>query len=96
MRACIHGFGNIGETMPVSSGGQWAGKTPINRRKIGHLDFIHLSGGGIYAHPGGAEAGARSVRDAWDATLKNIPLEEYANDHPALKAAIEHFGRPVY
>jgi ribulose-bisphosphate carboxylase large chain len=96
IRACVHGFDNIGDSMPVSSGGQWAGKVPINKRKIGHLDFIHLSGGGIYAHPDGAEAGARSVRDAWDATLKDIPLEEYAGDHPALKAAMEHFGRPVY
>ncbi len=96
MRACTAEMGPIGPATPVSSGGQWAGKTPINRRKIGHVDFIHLSGGGIYAHPKGAEAGARSVRQAWEATLSGIPLEEYAKDHEALKTAIEHFGRPVY
>jgi ribulose-bisphosphate carboxylase large chain len=96
IRACLHGFGDIKDSTPVSSGGQWAGKAPINLRKIGHVDFLHLSGGGIYAHPDGAEPGARSVRDAWDATLKGIPVEEYAKDHPALAKAIEFFGNPVY
>jgi ribulose-bisphosphate carboxylase large chain len=96
IRACTQELGNIGPSTPVSSGGQWAGKTPINKRKIGHLDFIHLAGGGIYAHPKGAEAGARSVREAWDATLAGITLEDYAKDHEALRAAMEHFGKPVY
>jgi ribulose-bisphosphate carboxylase large chain len=96
IRACTMGFGSVKSSMPVSSGGQWAGKAPVNLRKIGDPDFIHLSGGGIYGHPGGAEAGARSVREAWDATFAGISLEEYAKDHPALAQAIKHFGKPVY
>ncbi len=87
---------SLDTALPVSSGGQWAGKTPINFRKIGNVDFLHLSGGGIYAHPDGAQAGARSVRQAWDATLSNVKLEEYAKDHQELARAIEHFGKVVY
>jgi len=86
----------IEKALPVSSGGQWAGKTPINYKKIGNADFLHLSGGGIYAHPDGAEAGARSVRQAWEATLKDIRLEDYASEKPELASAIKHFGKPSY
>lgn len=95
IRTCTHEFGNIAPSTPVSSGGQWAGKAAINKRKIGHVDFIHLAGGGIYAHPGGAEAGARSVRQAWEAVLSGVDVEEYAKDHEALAQAIAHFGKPV-
>jgi len=95
IRACTHDFANIGQSTPVSSGGQWAGKAKINRRKIGHVDFIHLAGGGIYAHPDGAESGARSVRQAWDAVLSGVDIEEYAKDHEPLRRAIEYFGKPV-
>ncbi len=93
---CTNDLGDITLSLPVSSGGQWAGKTPVNLRKIGHSDFLHLSGGGIYAHPGGAEAGARSVRQAWDATIKGIKLEEYAKEKEELATAIRHYGKVLY
>lgn len=96
MRACTLEFGEIKDSLPVSSGGQWAGKAPVNARKIGHYDFIHLSGAGTYAHPDGAEAGARSIRQAWEATIKNIPLEEYAKEKKELANAIKYFGKVIY
>ncbi|HID94442.1 MAG TPA: ribulose 1,5-bisphosphate carboxylase [Candidatus Latescibacteria bacterium] len=96
VRTCIQDFSNIGASLPVISGGQWAGKVPVNLRKIGHNDFILLSGAGVYAHPDGAEAGARSVRQALDATLQGIRLEEYAKDHDELRRAIEGFGKVKY
>jgi ribulose-bisphosphate carboxylase large chain len=96
MRACTLDFGNIKDALPVSSGGQWAGKAPVNARKIGHYDFIHLSGAGTYAHPDGPEAGAKSIRQAWDAVMKNIPLEEYANENKELARAIHFFGKVIY
>ncbi len=95
-RFCREEFCGLRPALPVSSGGQWAGKAPINARKIGHYDFLHLSGGGIYAHPDGAEAGARSVRQAWDAVTEGVGLEEYAKGHRELARAIEHFGEPNY
>jgi ribulose-bisphosphate carboxylase large chain len=91
-RACLQDFNNISQCLPVSSGGQWAGKVAHNLEAFGHVDFLHLSGAGVYAHPDGAEAGARSVRLAWDAHSNGIPLEEYAAEHPELQRAIEHFS----
>lgn len=95
-RACIHEFGHIRPALPVSSGGQWAGKAPVNARQFCHYDFLHLSGAGIFAHPDGAESGARSVRQAWDAVVRGIPLEEYAKEHRELARAIAHFGAVMY
>ena len=96
MRECVLDLHNIKPSIPVSSGGQWAGKAPVNYRKMGHVDFLHLSGAGVYAHPDGAEAGARSVRQAWDATLKGIPIEEHSKDCKELKRAMEFFGKVIY
>ncbi|MEW6215087.1 MAG: RuBisCO large subunit C-terminal-like domain-containing protein [Nitrospirota bacterium] len=96
MRACTLELDGIKDSLPVSSGGQWAGKAPVNARKIGHYDFLHLSGAGTYAHPDGPEAGARSIRQAWDAVIKNVPIEEYAKEKRELARAIEYFGRVVY
>ena len=36
-----------------------------------------------------AAAGVRSMRDAWDAALAGIPLEEHARTHPDLGRALE-------
>ncbi len=92
MNECTKEFYNIKPAIPISSGGQWAGKAPVNAHKIGHYDFLHLAGSGIYSHPDGPFAGARSMKQAWDAVLKGITLEEYAKEHDELKKAIEFFG----
>jgi 3-oxoisoapionate-4-phosphate transcarboxylase/hydrolase len=92
MRACTSETAYMKRALPVSSGGQWAGKAPVNAEVIGHNDFIHLSGAGTYSHPDGAAAGARSIRQAWDAVLRGIPLHEYAKDHRELSRAIAFFG----
>ncbi len=46
------------------------------------------SGGGIHAHPKGPTAGARAFRQAIDAAIKGIPLEEYAQEHEELGVAL--------
>lgn len=91
-RVCLEDFHNIAKAIPVSAGGQWAGKLPVNCQKFGHTDFMHLSGGGVFAHPQGAEAGARSIHQAWEAYSQGISLEEYARDHSALQEAMAYFG----
>jgi ribulose-bisphosphate carboxylase large chain len=91
MHACTSENAYIRRALPVSSGGQWAGKAPVNAQKIGHYDFIHLSGAGTYSHPDGAAAGARSIRQAWDAVLSHIPLDVYAKDHRELSRALEFY-----
>ncbi len=93
MRACTSSLASMRSSLPVSSGGQWAGTVPANAEKIGHNDFIHLAGAGTFLHPDGPAAGARSLRQAWDAVLQCIPLHEYAKDHRELSRALDFFAR---
>jgi ribulose-bisphosphate carboxylase large chain len=78
--------------MPVFSSGQWAGQAPDTYQRLGSADLLYVCGGGIMAHPGGIAAGVASIRQAWDAALKGIPLDEYARDHVELRQALERFG----
>jgi ribulose-bisphosphate carboxylase large chain len=41
------------------------------------------------AHPSGTAAGVAALREAWDAAVAEIPLADYARDHPALAQALE-------
>ncbi|MEA2631825.1 MAG: 3-oxoisoapionate-4-phosphate transcarboxylase/hydrolase [Chloroflexota bacterium] len=78
--------------MPVFSSGQWAGQAPDTYRRLGSADLLYVCGGGIMAHPGGIAAGVASIRQAWEAALGGIPLDEYAREHVALGQALERFG----
>ncbi len=44
------------------------------------------------AIPWDPEGGAASLRQGWESVQKSMTLEEYAKDHPELKAAIEAFS----
>jgi len=79
--------------MPVVSSGQWGGQAPETYARTGTVDLMYLAGGGIMAHPGGPEAGVRAIRQAWEAAVLGIPLEEYAREHPELRQSIEKFGK---
>jgi ribulose-bisphosphate carboxylase large chain len=85
----IHG-GHV--VMPVFSSGQWAGQAPDTYKALNSVDLIYLAGGGILAHPGGPAAGVASLREAWEAALHGISLDDYAQTHPALRQAIEAYG----
>lgn len=79
--------------MPAFSSGQWAGTVPPTWDAIGRDDLLFMSGGGILAHPDGAAAGVRSIRQAWAAMRDGVTLEERAKDAPELAAALRFFGR---
>jgi ribulose-bisphosphate carboxylase large chain len=53
---------------------------------------MYLCGGGIVSHPGGAGAGVRAVKQAWEAAVQGIPLNEYAKHHPELAQSIVTFA----
>lgn len=78
--------------MPVFSSGQWAGTLPHTLARIGSDDLMFLSGGGIMAHPGGPAAGLASLRQAHEAVVAGIPLEQYARTHAELAQAMTRFG----
>jgi len=79
------------EIMPVFSSGQTARQAPPTFAALGATDLIFAAGGGIMAHPGGAAAGVLSLRQAWEAAVRGIPLDTYAATHPELRAALDRF-----
>lgn len=85
-------MGGLKPTMPMPSGGI----TPANVSDIVNAlgkDIMIGSGGGIHAHPQGPRAGARALRQAIDAALKGVKLEEYAKDHEELGVALGVWGK---
>ncbi|MCW5969099.1 MAG: ribulose-bisphosphate carboxylase large subunit family protein [Blastocatellales bacterium] len=78
--------------MPVIASAQWAGQAVDTYREIGSADLMYVCGGGIVAHPDGVAAGVLSVRQAWEAALAGVMLEDYAATHRELQRALEKFG----
>ena len=94
LAACRRPLAGARVPVPVNGGGVWAGSVPDVVGAAGP-DVMLLVGAGAYEHPGGVEAGARSVRQAIDAVAAGIALKEAALDAPELSAALTHFGGPT-
>ncbi|WP_026291746.1 ribulose-bisphosphate carboxylase large subunit family protein [Marinobacterium rhizophilum] len=77
--------------LPVFSSGQWAGTLPATVNAVGSSDFMFLAGGGILAHPGGPQAGVRSLQQAWDAVVAGEALEKHATRHAELAGALSFY-----
>jgi ribulose-bisphosphate carboxylase large chain len=77
--------------LPVASGGLHPRLVPALIEFFGR-DFVIQAGGGIHGHPDGTVAGARAMRQAVDATIKDVSLAEYAKKHKELKAALKTWG----
>ena len=82
---------NIKPVLGVSSGGLHPGHVPFLIKHLGK-DLVIQAGGGIHGHPSGTEAGARAMRQAVDAVMKKISLEEYAKTNKELREALEKWG----
>jgi ribulose-bisphosphate carboxylase large chain len=81
------------EVMPVFSSGQSALQVPDTFNALRSTNLIYTAGGGIMGHTMGPAAGVRSLQQAWEAAILNIPLETYAATHPELAAALEQFRK---
>ena len=77
--------------LPVCSGGLHPGHVPA---LIGYLgkDIVIQSGGGCHGHPDGTHAGAKAMRQAVDAVMNGVSLQDYAKTHKELKKAIANWG----
>lgn len=91
LAACRRPLGGARVPVPVNGGGVWAGSTPTVLAAAGH-DIMLLLGMGAYEHPGGPEAGARSVKQAIDAVASGQSLEDAAASAADLATALAHFG----
>ncbi len=80
-------------TFPMPSGGITPSMVPQVVADLG-TDIVIGSGGGIHAHPGGPVAGGKAFRQAIDATMQGIALDEYAKDHPELDIALKEWSDP--
>jgi len=78
--------------MPVFSSGQTAAQAADTFAALGSTDLIYCCGGGVAAHPGGVAAGVASLRQAWQAAVAGVALDEHARQHPELAQALEAFG----
>ena len=78
-------------SFPVPSAGIHPGLVPLILQDFG-TDVVVNAGGGVHGHPSGAAAGGQAFRQAIDASLKGIPLSEYAANHSALAEAIQLWG----
>jgi ribulose-bisphosphate carboxylase large chain len=84
-------FYNLKTTFPVASGGIHPAIVPLNIENLGK-DIVIQAGGGIHGHPMGTRAGATAMKQAIDAVMEGVPIEEYAKDHEELKMAIQKWG----
>jgi ribulose-bisphosphate carboxylase large chain len=85
----LHGMKDV---FPVASGGLYPGLIPALMDIFGR-DFIIQAGGGIHGHPDGSVSGARAMRQAVDAVMAEMSLEDYAGDHEELGKALETWSK---
>jgi ribulose-bisphosphate carboxylase large chain len=74
--------------MPVASGGLYPALVPALMKTFGK-DLIIQAGGGIHGHIDGTIAGATAMRQAVTAVLEGKTLEEYAESHKEINAALQ-------
>jgi ribulose-bisphosphate carboxylase large chain len=74
--------------MPVASGGLHPGLVP-ELMKIFGRDVIIQAGGGVHGHKLGTKAGAKAMRQAVDAIIKNISLKKYVRKNKELYIALK-------
>ena len=85
--ACVEPMGDIKPVLPVASGGLHPGMVPKLVEYFGN-DTVIQAGGGIHGHPDGTVKGAKALRQAVDAAVAGITLEEYAKTHEELSKAL--------
>ena len=87
---CKGELDNLKPVLPVASGGLYPTLVPALLETFGN-DVVLQAGGGIHGHPEGTVNGAKAMRQAVDAVLKNKTLAEYANSHKELSLALNHW-----
>jgi len=82
---------NIKPVLAIASGGLHPGSVPKIIERMGNNIAIQ-AGGGIHGNKFGTRGGAKAMREAVDAVMKNIPLKKYAEKSKELKSAIDQWG----
>jgi ribulose-bisphosphate carboxylase large chain len=85
--ACKKEMHGLKQVLPVASGGIHPRLVPALLDVFGN-DVVIQAGGGIHGHPDGTKTGAVAMRQAVEATQEGKTLEQYAEMHRELKAAL--------
>jgi len=88
---CRGKLGDLKSTLPNAVAGVYPGNVAEIIADLG-WNCLLGAGGGIHAHPMGPKAGAIAMRQAIDATLQGVPLDEAARNQPELRTAVETWG----
>ncbi|MBN1283163.1 MAG: ribulose 1,5-bisphosphate carboxylase [Proteobacteria bacterium] len=86
-------LGSMAAALPVPGGSDWAGTLPAMYQKLRTADFGFVPGRGVFGHPDGPGAGAASLRQAWEAVVARVSIEDHARERRELARAVEAFGR---
>jgi 2,3-diketo-5-methylthiopentyl-1-phosphate enolase len=84
-------FHNIKRCWPMPSAGMYPGLADALIQEHG-IDFVVPAGGGMLGHPMGYKAGAMAWRQAFNAVLSGMTLQEAAEKYPEFGAAAETWG----
>ncbi len=79
---------NIKPMFYMFSGGTTQLAVPQAVKECG-IDVVVAAGGAVHGHPQGSNAGAKSMRQAIDASVKGIDLVEYAKTAPELMTMLK-------
>ncbi|MCX6817245.1 MAG: type III ribulose-bisphosphate carboxylase [Candidatus Aenigmarchaeota archaeon] len=82
---------NVKPVFAVASGGLYPGSLPKLLKIMGN-NVIIQAGGGVHGHPWGSEAGAKAMRQALEAYMKGVSLDEYSLKNEELAIAIKKWG----
>ena len=86
-------LGKTKAALPVFCSGQWGGQVPETYQRTNKsIDLMYLGGGGIHGHPMGPQGGVKAIRQAWDSSLANQSLQDYAVTHEELAQALAYFS----
>lgn len=92
IEACRKPFLGGFSVLPVVSSGQWGGQAPETYRRTRTTDLLYMAGGGIMAHPYGPTGGVIALRQAWEAAVQGMTVEEAALQYPEFSKSVEKFG----
>ena len=77
--------------MPILGGGVHPGLVRTFVDELGN-DIVLGAGGAVQGHPDGAAAGVRAMRQAVDAAVSGVDVEEASKDHSDLASALAAWG----
>lgn len=92
IEACLKPMLGGYSVLPVVSSGQWGGQAPETYRRTRTTDLLYMAGGGIMAHPNGPAGGVVALKQAWEAAVNGLSVEEAARQYPEFAQSVEKFG----